>query len=301
MTLKNKAMKGVLSIEKPENSLPVVFDSPHSGTIYPEDFHPACSFDALRRAEDMYVDELFAAAPEHRAVLLKALFPRSYIDPNRAEDDIDPALLAAPWPAEKYGPLTPTRRSDAGIGLIRRLIQPDLPLYDRKLTHDEIINRITRYYRPYHAALQELLDEAYYNYGQVWHINCHSMPASISMAHRPHSLYLGQPKALDIVLGDRNGQTAPRDFVHAVRDFFKAAGYNVGINDPFKGAELVKRYAIPTRGRHSLQIEINKALYMNEETFAKTQGFQALQNELSNFIAFCTDYAQAHSRSLVAD
>lgn len=297
----NKTMKEVLSIEKPENPLPVVFDSPHSGSEYPEDFRPSCPPEALRQAEDNYVDELFAAAPHHRAVLLKALFPRSYIDPNRAEDDIDPDLLESPWPAAQYGPLAPSRRSHAGIGLIRRLLHPGLPLYDRKLTGDEIINRITRYYRPYHAALKELLDEAHYNYGQVWHINCHSMPAAIAVPHRPYSLYLGQPKALDIVLGDRNGLTSTRDFVHTVRDFFKEAGYSVGINDPFKGAELVKRYAVPTRGRHSLQIEINKALYMDEETLARTQDFAATQKNISKFIAFCTDYAQAHYRNLAAD
>ncbi|MCD8497128.1 MAG: N-formylglutamate amidohydrolase [Alphaproteobacteria bacterium] len=294
-------MRRVLSIEKPENPLPVVFDSPHSGHDYPADFNPACPIGELHTAEDMYVDELFAEAPAHRAPFLKALFPRSYIDPNRAADDIDPTLLDGAWPADTYGPINPSRRSDAGIGLIRRLLTPGKPLYNRSLSAAEIMARIDGYYRPYHTALEELLDEAHYNYGQVWHINCHSMPASTATPHKPHSLYLGQPRTLDIVLGDRSGTTCGRNFVHAVRDMFRDMGYNVGVNDPFKGAELIKRYAQPTRGRHSLQIEINKALYMNESTFTKTDNFLALKGDLSNFIAFCTDWAQAQNKTLAAD
>lgn len=294
-------MHSVLSIEKPASALPVVFDSPHSGAEYPDDFLYACPFAELQKAEDTYVDDLFSEASAHGASMLKALFPRSYIDANRAGDDIDPEILEGDWPTELHGPINPTTRSASGIGLIRRLVRPGLPVYDRRLAASEIMARIENYYRPYHAALKDLLDEAHYNYGQVWHINCHSMPASTAVPHKPHSLYLGSPRGLDIVLGDRNGSTAGREFVHSARAFLEGLGYRIGLNDPFKGAELVKLYSAPTRGRHSLQIEINKALYMDEKTGERSSNFANLKDDLTKFIAFCTEQAKRQQRSLAAD
>ncbi len=192
-------MKDVYAIDKPKNPLPVIFDSPHSGCIYPDNFNYACDFTLLKSAEDNYVEELFATATQHNATLLSALFPRSYIDVNRAKDDIDPQLLDKPW----QGPANPTARSDAGIGLIRRLIRPGQPVYTRNLTQTEIENRITHYYHPYHTALEHLLDNAHYNYGQVWHINCHSMPNNTATPRNPIALAGNTRKPVDFCLGDR--------------------------------------------------------------------------------------------------
>ena len=153
--------------------LPLIFDSPHSGTAYPPDFGYAAPFDLLRRAEDAFVDELFAAAPVHGASLLAALFPRSYIDPNRHEADLDVSLIDGDWPHA----LAPTRRSRRGMGLIRRILKNDLPVYDRRLTVAEVRARIDNYHRPYHAELKEMLDAAHGRWGCVWHVNCHSMRA----------------------------------------------------------------------------------------------------------------------------
>ncbi len=288
-------IEGIYSLHKPENPLPLVFDSPHSGHEYPADFDYSCGFHILEKAEDKYVDDLFSGSPKHGASLLCARFPRSYIDVNRCETDIDHELLEELWPEES----NPTPRSEAGIGLIRRLVRPGLPVYDRHLRVGEIKHRIDTYYRPYHNALQSLLDEAYDNFGQVWHINCHSMPSHSSFVS---SLRRANPfKMPDFVLGDRDGTTCDPAFTRAVRDYIKKLGYSVTINDPYKGVELVQRYSAPAAGRHSLQIEINKSLYMNEETCEKHQGYKQLKYDLDKLTGFIADYAQSRLIPLAAD
>ncbi len=261
-----QSVPGILTLVKPDNALPLVFDSPHSGTLYPADFDFTCTFDALEKAEDKFVDELFSAAPAHGAAFLTADFPRSYIDVNRCEQDIDEDLLESPWPAE----IRPTARSHAGIGLIRRLVKPGVPVYERKLSVAEVQSRIEQYYAPYHAALKDLIEDAHYRFGNVWHINCHSMPSQDSATFRANPL-----PPVDFVLGDRDGTSCSLDFTHAVRDFLKGLGYRVAVNDPYKGVELVRRYSNPTTGRHSLQIEIARPLYMDEENCKKSNRFKA--------------------------
>jgi N-formylglutamate amidohydrolase len=292
-------MTDILSIARAEKPLPLVFDSPHSGTIYPDDFGYGCDFHDLVQAEDKYVDELFSCAPAFGAAFQKALFPRSYIDVNRAVDDIDLNLLDEDWP---FDDIQPSARSDAGIGLIRRLVKPGMPVYNRFLSAEEIAARIERYYKPYHASLEKLLNDAYYNFGQVWHINCHSMPsASAFPKHGVMGLAGHKPKPIDFVLGDRDGASCDIDFTHATRKFLESLGYSVSINDPFKGVELVRRYSQPTRGRHSLQIEINKALYMDEETHLKNSDFKALQADIEKLVTFIAGYVSAQLVDLAAD
>ncbi len=254
-----------------------MFDSPHSGIAYPEDFNYVCDFALLEKAEDKYVDELFANAPNAGAPLLCADFPRSYIDVNRCERDIDVDLLEDIWPEE----INPTARSHAGIGLIRRLVRPGVPLYDRALRVMEIKHRIETCYRPYHAVLEKLIEDAHYSYGQVWHINCHSMPTQDG-----HSFRASPLKAADFVLGDRDGTTCDLTFTHAVRDFIKSMGYKVSVNDPYKGVELVRKYSNPATGRHSLQVEVARNLYMDEDTYKKTNGFNKLKDDIDKLINF---------------
>ena len=288
-------MTDAFVLSKPENPLPLIFDSPHSGTLYPKDFDYACGFEILEKAEDKFVDDLFASASEHGAPFMAALFPRSYIDVNRCEKDIDEDLLEDLWPEESK----PTVRSEAGIGLVRRLVRPGIPVYKRHLKAEEIKQRIQTYYRPYHTALGKLIDEAHHNYGQVWHINCHSMPSQSSFVS---SLRRANPfKMPDFVLGDRAGTTCNPAFTRAVRDYLKNLGYSVAINDPYKGVELVERYSDPLRGRHSLQIEINKSLYMNEETCKKHRGYTALKADVDKLILFLADYTRSQLVPLAAD
>ena len=289
-------MERVFTIAKPENPLPLVFDSPHSGNIYPPDFKPAASTTDLAYAEDSYVGDLFSSAPDHGAALLCALFPRSYIDVNRAVDDIDPLLLAEPYPNAM-----PSSRSTAGIGLIRRLLKPGVPLYDRTLSSAEIQNRIETYYRPYHKALDELIETAHYNFGRVYHINCHSMPNSTAFPKQTRGMLGHTQVASDFVIGNRDGTTCDATFLHALYDHLRHAGFRVTINDPFKGVEIVQRHGLPTRGRHSLQIEVNKSLYMNEETGEKSNDYDAFKNQIKKLVSFCAAYTNAQLRDLAAD
>lgn len=298
---KNITIDNILELRSPENPLPVIFDSPHSGNIYPDDFGYGCDFKSLKRIEDAHVDDLFANAPDCGALLLRALFPRSYIDVNRARDDVDENLFSGTWPQAQFGVITPSHRSDSGIGLIGRIIRPGMPIYHRDLSPDEIMNRLETYYDPYHDTLCTALNDAYYNHGQFWHINLHSMPSSSAYPKRARSMLDGQPKASDIVLGDLDGQSCCRDFMRALKSFWTDLGYTTTINDPFKGVELVARYSQPTRGKNSVQIEINRSLYMDEQTGLKSKDYEAFKSHCDDMIYFCADFAQSNLTQIAAD
>jgi N-formylglutamate deformylase len=253
-------------------ALPLVFDSPHSGSLYPDDFSFCCPLPILRRAEDAFVDELFDAAPSHGATLIAAVFPRSYLDVNRAADDLDPGLLAAAWP--NHLPLRPATR----VGLVRRYAQPGIPIYDRKLHPKDVLSRIERYHAPYHRALDEACDRLHDEFGAVWHINCHSMP---STGNRK----LGRKgEHGDFVLGDRDGTTCDGEFTDFVARTLRDMGYEVHVNDGYKGVEIVRRHGRPGERRHSLQIEIDRALYMDQRSLEKNAGFGQLQADLAALV-----------------
>lgn len=263
---------------------PVVFDSPHSGVIFPPDFEPVCPPRLLRDAEDRFVDALLATAPAHGAGLLCALFPRSYIDVNRAVDDLDEDLLDGPWP----GPLRRGDTSRYGLGLVRKVYRPGVPLYDRRLTVAEVTNRIERYYRPYHAALAEMLDAVWARHGRVWYVDCHSMPSVAPLAGDGP----GRERA-DFVLGDRDGTTADPEFTAFLADTLRGLGYGVRINDPYKGVELIRRHGRPAEGRHAVQLEINRRLYLDERTLEPDAGYDALRADIDRLIAAVCAYARA--------
>lgn len=252
--------------------VPLVFDSPHSGSHYPEDFRFCCPLDALRTAEDSFVDELYAAAPEFGATLIGALFPRSYVDPNRAADDLDAALFEGAWPR----PLSPSHRTRSGLGLVRRVARPGIPIYDRRLTALEILARVDRYHTPYHRVLDETCDRLHRKFGTVWHINCHSMPSQRRGKKGGH--------CADFVLGDRDGTTCAPELTDFVARVLRSSGYNVRINEIYKGVEIVKRQGRPAAQRHSLQIEVDRALYMDQKTLEKTADFARLQGDITLFI-----------------
>jgi N-formylglutamate deformylase len=275
---------GVIERFDPTTPVPLVFDSPHSGVVYPPDFKFTAPDELVRTAEDTHVDALFAAAPAHGATLLVAHFPRSYIDTNRHAHDLDPELIDGTWP----GKIAPGEKTKLGIGLVRRLAQPGIPMYDRKLSVAAIRHRIETYYLPYHDALAQIIDGVHGRFGAVWHINCHSM-ASRGSDITPD----GAVERAEFVLGDRDGTTCDPAFTAAVAKFLDGQGYDVKINDPYKGAEIVRRYADPSARRHSLQIEINRRLYMNEQTRERSPGFAKLQADLTDLIRFLADYARS--------
>ncbi|MBP7522648.1 MAG: N-formylglutamate amidohydrolase [Leptothrix sp. (in: Bacteria)] len=268
----------VLRIHGPRQAaLPLVLDSPHSGTRMPADFGSALPESDLRDGEDCFIDELYLPATERGIPLLAAQFPRTYLDPNRHAGDIDTDLLDAPWPGE----LVPSGKARIGKSLVWRTLDDGRPIYNRKLTVQELRQRIARCHAPYHQALQGLLQAAHARHGQVFHINCHSMNA-VSGAMGEGGP--GQPRA-DVVLGDRDGTTCAPAFTAFVREELTARGYDVKVNDPFKGVELVRAYANPSAGFHSLQLEVNKRLYMDQATLQKHDGFGRLQADLMDLLA----------------
>ena len=270
--------------------LPVLVDSPHSGRTYPEDFRFSCPFHELAQAEDNHLDHLLTNVPDFGFTYLQAEFPRSYIDVNRAADDIDTALLGGlEWPE----PIQPTSRSAAGIGLVRRLVRPGIPVYDRALSVEEIAHRLDAYYTPYYIALNESLCRLHYDFGQVWHLNMHSMPASSARADDGHPV--------DFVLGDRMGTTCRRDFINELRDVLTGMGYRVALNDPYQGVEIIRRTGNPAAGFYTVQIEINKALYWNEQEMRFNHQRPQLEHDLQRLFTFITDFVQKNLVLRAAD
>ena len=282
-------MNPAFTVVKPTATrVPLVLDSPHSGTDYPDDFQAAVAHELLRQAEDTFVDELYGSGPAAGATLITAKFPRSYIDPNRSLLDIDASLIDAPWP----GPSVPSRKTQLGCGLIWRLLDSGDPIYSRKLSVDEVKHRIVRYHQPYQRAVKDALDEAFDHFGAVWHINCHSMSAlSSSMSEEGRA---GSPRA-DFVLGDRDGTTCDTAFTKFVAGTLEAMGYTVKINDPYKGVELVRAFSDPAAGRHSLQVEVNRRLYLDERLRSRTAGFAKLQSDIATLVSKVAAYAAERS------
>ena len=260
---------------------PLVLDSPHSGTVYPEDFRPVCDLATLRRAEDTHVEKLYAFAPATGAAWIEAHFPRSYLDANRDITELDTALLDGPW----TGPLSTDPRVLSkvrlGKGLVWKLTDEGLPIYDRLLTVDEVRGRIDNCWRPYHAAVAQAIDDAHARHGYSIHINCHSMPA-IAGSHATD--FPGLAHA-DFVIGDRDGSTADPALSQKICEHLRERGYSVDYNHPYKGVELVRRHGRPAENRHSIQIEINRKLYMDEATLAIDEaGAAQLQEHLRSLV-----------------
>ena len=263
---------------------PLVFDSPHTGMLYPDDFRPALDMAVCERVNDWFVEDLFGAAPAHGAPLILAQFRRAYIDPNRDITDLDLAMVADGWPH----PVVPTEKTGRGASLIWKMIDGDKPIYARKLSHAEVSNRIETYWRPYHAAVESALNAAYDRFGKVLHVNCHSMPEYGNPVFGE-----GDMRRPDFVIGTRDGTTAGDAFTALVVENLRAAGYHVGVNEGLKGVELVRRYSDPAAGRESLQIEVNRALYMDERAITRSDNFAQVKADLTAMIAALAAFAAA--------
>ncbi len=277
---------GVLFVKTPRNTpAPLVLDSPHSGTSYPDDFNHISDFMVLRRAEDTYIHELYAAAPDQGALLMGAHFPRSYIDVNRGLEEIDTSIIDGSWD----GPITDSEKAAAGIGLIWRVNQLNDAIYNRKLSVEEVKNRIKNYWQVYHSTLNAALEETHQAFGKVVHLNCHSMP-EISNASSKEGPGVRRP---EFCLGDRQGTTCSPELTDFVRTSLIDLGYQVAVNEPYAGVELVRAYSDPAADKHSLQIEIRRDLYMDELTLEKNANFDALKADLAALTRKLSDFSRS--------
>lgn len=259
-----------------EQRVPFVFNSPHSGRCYPERFLAMSKLDsmAIRRSEDCYVDELFGAAVTLGAPMLTAHFPRAYLDVNREPWELDPRMFAEPVP-----PFANIRsaRVAGGLGTVPKLVGEGLDIYSGRLPLSEAVGRIECVYKPYHEALKRLVTRTHARFGYAVLVDCHSMPASIRIGEsgmRP-----------DFIVGDCFGTSATSALSQCAISLLAAMGYSVAHNRPYAGGFITEHYGRPARNLHALQIEINRGLYMDERTLQKSQGFDALANDLARFSA----------------
>lgn len=267
--------RAAVTVRRPAaGAVPVVFDSPHSGRDYPPDFAPLVPVEQLHSYEDRLVDTLVAGAPEHGIALVTAGFPRAFVDPNRAADDIDRRVAGEDW----TDPIAPTVYSERGIGLVFRTALDGSALYPGPLARADLAARIERLWRPYHDALEAELAGAEARWGAVWHVNWHSMrPVGDALSPDP-----GETRA-DFVLGDLDGTSAERAFTDHVEAALTGMGYSVARNRPFRGGYITARHGRPKEGRHSIQIEINRSLYLDLETLELTPRADGLKRDLDAF------------------
>lgn len=275
-------------------AMPLLFNAPHSGRVYPAHFVAAAQLDAvtLRRSEDAFVDELFLSAPLLGAPLLRAHFPRAYLDVNREPYELDPRMFDERLPGFAN---TRSTRVSSGLGTIPRLVGDGLVIYDRPLPLEEAAARIAALYIPYHAALKRLIDAMLRRWGQALIIDCHSMPSQL-IGPRAEKI------EADIVLGDRFGASAEAGVIELMAKDLSARGYRVERNKPYAGGFITEHYGRPHNGVHVVQIEINRALYMDEHRIEKTGGFEPLAGDLGGLCeTLAAAVAARFSRDLAAE
>lgn len=270
---------GAHRVMTPEQQrVPVVFASPHSGQDYPEQFVRASRLSRLelRRSEDSFVDEIFAAAPEAGAPLLRALFPRAYVDPNREPFELDPSMFSDSLP---HYANTRSPRVAAGLGTIARVVASGAEIYREKLAFAEALDRIRGCYWPYHTALRNLIDETRADFGFCLLIDCHSMPSKGVPGCEKQ-----RPIEADFVLGDAFGRSCAGAVTELTADCLESQGYRVARNNPYSGGFVTRHYGRPSEGIHCLQIEINRRLYMDEGRIERNGGFERLRADIRRLI-----------------
>ncbi|MFK7871433.1 MAG: N-formylglutamate amidohydrolase [Roseobacter sp.] len=254
----------------------VVFASPHSGRDYPASMMRSSVLgdQAIRSSEDAFVDTLFAKAPEHGAPLLLAGVPRAFVDLNRSPEELDPALIQG---AKRQGH---NPRVASGLGVIPRVVANGRAIYRGKLSLKEAQARLDQVWHPYHTQLRGLLDTAMREHGQSVLIDCHSMPREAV-----DSVVRAGVRRPDVVLGDRFGAAASGEVVDLVEAAFKSEGFNVARNTPFAGAYITQAYGRPAQGRHAVQVEIDRGLYMDEQRIRPNRDFDKVAAALQRVIA----------------
>ncbi len=258
----------VETIEPARLSVPLIFSSPHSGAVYPERFLAASRLDplTLRRSEDAFVDELFLPCVALGAPLLRANFPRAYLDVNREPYELDPKVFDGSLPECAN---TRSLRVAVGLGTIPRVVGDAQPIYRQPISVSEGLGRIEALYRPYHATLRALVERAQRRFGRAVLIDCHSMPSNAA-----------DVGGLDIVLGDRYGASAAPGVIEILEARLRGAGYRIRRNKPFAGGFITEHFGAPDKGIHAIQIEIARALYLDERSIVRNERWTMLRDNL---------------------
>ena len=263
----------------------VILSSPHSGSVYPRRFLDSARLDSatLRRSEDVFVDELFGDGVRHGAPLLRARFPRAFLDVNREPYELDPRMFEGRLPAFAN---TRSPRVAGGLGTIARVVGEAQEIYARRLDVGEAIARIDSLYKPYHAELRHLIERARHVYGRTLLLDCHSMPSSALAC----GTGAGREDAVraDVVLGDRYGTSCDRALVDLAEECLRGFGYEVSRNRPYAGGFITEHYGHPATHRHALQIEVNRALYMDERALSRKPAFATLRLHLGVLVGELT-------------
>jgi N-formylglutamate amidohydrolase len=259
-----------------KHRLPVILNSPHSGRCYPGDFLASSRLDekAIRRSEDSYVDELITPAAALGCTLLKANFPRAWLDVNREPYELDPKMFAGSLPT--YANVRSVRVA-GGLGTIARIVSESEEIYARPLSVDDALARIDGVYKPYHRALRQVVLDTRTEFGVAVLIDCHSMPSTVRGTH-------GRVRP-DIVLGDRYGTSCAPELTDFATRVLSGLGYAVSRNKPYAGGFITEHYGQPARGLHAVQVEFNRSLYMDEKTLAQSAHFGKLASDVAKLVA----------------
>ncbi|MGM4990073.1 MULTISPECIES: N-formylglutamate amidohydrolase [unclassified Tardiphaga] len=246
---------------------PIIFNSPHSGSVYPAEFLSASRIDvtALRRSEDSFMDELIAGLSDHGFPVVRVHFPRSYVDVNREPYELDPRMFNGRLPSFAN---TRSMRVAGGLGTIPRVVGDGQEIYRERLDVDDALTRIEALYKPYHRALRRLINKAHQTFGTVILVDCHSMP-SIGISRE-------EPRRPDVVVGDRYGTSCATILAEVVEGTFGGLGYSLGRNKPYAGGFITEHYGNPASGLHAIQIELNRAIYMDERRRERTARFDQI-------------------------
>jgi len=277
-------------VEEPNASAsPVVCNSPHSGRAYPAAFlrQSRLELETLRRSEDTFVDELFSDATSAGVPLMRAHFPRAYLDVNREPYELDPRMFEGRLPAFAN---TRSLRVAGGLGTVARVVGDAREIYPKRIPVAEALARIEQFYKPYHRTLRKLVTRAQKQYGFALLLDCHSMPSNAGGRDE-------RPRA-DIVLGDRYGTSCSSAITEMIERTLRAQGYIVLRNKPYAGGFITEHYGDPATGLHALQIEVNRALYMDEARYLKTAGFEKLKADLGRMVEAAAAFTLADAEPL---
>jgi len=250
---------------------PVVFNSPHSGRVYPQAFLAAARLDlsTLRRSEDSFVDDLVGGVVRRGHPLMRAHFPRCYVDVNREPYELDPRMFEGRLPSFAN---TRSMRVAGGLGTVARVVGDAQEIYAERIPVDDALRRIEGLYKPYHRALRRLLTSVHRAFGAAILVDCHSMPSTAgSKEERPRA---------DIVLGDRYGTSCVAAVSETVESTLRELGYALSRNKPYAGGFITEHYGNPAAGLHSIQLEVNRALYMDERSYRRSPNFENLAHNI---------------------
>lgn len=276
-------------VEEPAAAGPVVCNSPHSGCAYPASFlaQSRLELSALRRSEDTFVDELFGEAPAYGVPLMRAHFPRAFLDVNREPYELDPRMFEGRLPAFAN---TRSLRVAGGLGTVARVVGDAREIYPKRIPVTEALGRIENFYKPYHRTLRKLVTRAKKNFGFALLLDCHSMPSNAGNRDE-------RPRA-DIVLGDRYGTSCAPAITEAIERILRSQGHIVLRNKPYAGGFITEHYGDPATGLHALQIEVNRALYMDEQRYEKTVNFEKLRHDFGRMLEAVAALTAADAKPL---